>query len=940
MSCNDDKTYEPCSCGCGGSSDCNCDCGECAPLNCIEQAIRDALATLQEQLEALVKRAEDAAKASEDAAAASAASAAEAKGYRDAAELAATTATDALKTITDVAVSLEETAKKLQEIADELATAIAGIAVVTWYYTAVSEGQTIIPVPADKNALDVQCIYIEGARQEPGRGFVFDKTAMTITLAEGIPLGLEISIILGTYSDNPTDFPQTLASNNGASLIGTASGQTVQEELNTINEALESVDGTLRADLAKSTGSSLVGYKAPGTDTVARTIQDKSNENLSPKDFKAKGDGQADDTKALQNYFEASTGDINLYGGTYLISKNPDLATKYPSEPDFSDGTNNFSPCLALVGKKNIKIYNGTLIVKTHGMDAIALIACENVTVELAIQGPGVFPAIDVTTGYAEKGEERFGYDSAMVLAPNNGLDTSNYTSGAYDGTQGQFPNYNADGSQAAGWQNKWGKFLNGYIGSWACGIKVQRACRGILINRCHITGFNYGAVGIGIRNAAVAYGSADYTTESDVPDGVMVSQCYIRNCYSAGIYVLSGYRLVYLGNNIEDIGHPNGDDTLNASYDPGYGITHGRNRRIRNVTISENMIRNCRRKCIDFHGGGQAIITNNQCLEHGVVGIYAKCGSGWAPNYEPYNLIISNNYVRSRNVPASFTTGLLIGAKYTRSIDVGGGGEATQATYPDPFVKINNNYCELRAFDGVAISTGAGDAAYAVFQDIDISHNTVVLKCDTLNNNAEGIIVNAGAANTMVYRGQRVKLMANSIKQLNTLNLTYRSAGFRVQGIPKSLIAHGNTLDLNVATQTCMLCDFVVDNRTNYSFEGNQVVSFGARNIATIQEVWFYDNMKITRAAGAAAANITATLFRGIWQVAIAGTGDAFGAKQTQFASTGSGGTGFDVVRSSTTGFIANFGLNAGGLAIPAVTAESQVQINLKLISSLDSVN
>lgn len=276
MSCNDDKTYEPCSCGCGGSSDCNCDCSECAPVNCIEQAIRDALATLQEQLEALVKRAEDAAKTSEDAAAASAASADEAKGYRDAAELAATTATDALKTITDVAVSLEETAKKLQEIADELATAIAGIAVVTWYYTAVSEGQTVIPVPADKNALDVQCIYIEGARQEPGRGFVFDKTAMTITLAEGIPLGLEISIILGTYSDNPTDFPQTLASNNGASLVGTASGQTVQQELNTLKQASDPIlsrlaaesglpmVGTFEAGATVSTASQSVGYKAEG----------------------------------------------------------------------------------------------------------------------------------------------------------------------------------------------------------------------------------------------------------------------------------------------------------------------------------------------------------------------------------------------------------------------------------------------------------------------------------------------------------------------------------------------------------------------------------------------------------------------------------------------------------------------------------------------------
>ncbi|UZT49925.1 hypothetical protein [Enterobacter phage 01_vB_Eclo_IJM] len=79
--------------------------------------------------------------------------------------------------------------------------------------------------------------------------------------------------------------------------------------------------------------------------------------------------------------------------------------------------------------------------------------------------------------------------------------------------------------------------------------------------------------------------------------------------------------------------------------------------------------------------------------------------------NYEPYNLIISNNYVRSRDIPASATSGVLAGGKYTRSIDVGGGGEATAETYPQPFVKIHSNYCELRSVDGVAIATGAGDS-------------------------------------------------------------------------------------------------------------------------------------------------------------------------------------------------------------------------------------
>ncbi len=284
-------------------------------------------------------------------------------------------------------------------------------------------------------------------------------------------------------------------------------------------------DSSLRAALAQNKGSSLVGYGD-------RTVEDKLNERKSPFDFEAIGNGEYDDTLALQKFIDETDGDLDLAGGTFLISKNYALAIQYPNEADFSDGTYNYSPCLALVGKKGIKIHNGTLLVKTHGLDALSLIACEHVTVDLTIKGPGVFPAIDTTTGYAEKGEARFGYDSALVLAPNNALDTSAYTGGAYAGVTGQFPKYNADGSQASGWQNTWGKFLGGNIGSWACGVKVQRACRGILINDCDISGFNFGAVGIGIRNTAAAYGASDYTTDADVPDGVMVINTRIRKCY------------------------------------------------------------------------------------------------------------------------------------------------------------------------------------------------------------------------------------------------------------------------------------------------------------------------------------------------------------------------------------------------------------------------
>lgn len=285
MSCNDDKTYEPCSCGCGGSSDCNCDCAACEPLNCIEQAVRDALAYLQAQLEALVQRAETAAENSEASAKASADSAAESKEFRDEAEQAATTALKAESIVIGVANDLQDTADKLKRIADELNTAIAGIAVSTWYYTAVTENQTVIPVPADKNQVGIQAIYIEGVRQDPNRGFTYDALNKEIILAEGIPLGMEISIIIGAYSDNPNDFANTLASNNGASLVGTTSGQTVQQEINNLKQASDDFSNALDpilSRLADESGLPMVGTFEDGAtvNTVSQSVGYKSEGKL------------------------------------------------------------------------------------------------------------------------------------------------------------------------------------------------------------------------------------------------------------------------------------------------------------------------------------------------------------------------------------------------------------------------------------------------------------------------------------------------------------------------------------------------------------------------------------------------------------------------------------------------------------------------------------
>ncbi|ARB11047.1 hypothetical protein B4963_0017 [Pectobacterium phage phiA41] len=206
----------------------------CEPWNCVEQAVNDVWSTKRGQITGLVDRAETAADNSEISAKASADSAVEAREFRDEAELAATTAVAAQTVVVGVATSLQNTADSLEQSAEELSNAIAGITVVTWYYTAVSENQTVIPVPDDKNQIAIQAIYSEGARKEPGpsRDFTYDPVTKQITLVEGIPLGQEIAIILGVYPENSDDITHILASSAGAGLIGTTNGNTVQDELN------------------------------------------------------------------------------------------------------------------------------------------------------------------------------------------------------------------------------------------------------------------------------------------------------------------------------------------------------------------------------------------------------------------------------------------------------------------------------------------------------------------------------------------------------------------------------------------------------------------------------------------------------------------------------------------------------------------------------------
>lgn len=68
---------------------------------------------------------------------------------------------------------------------------------------------------------------------------------------------------------------------------------------------------SLRADLAASSGASLVGFQQEGTGAVPTTVQSKLQESVSVKDFGAVGDGVADDASAIN----AAIGYANSKGG-------------------------------------------------------------------------------------------------------------------------------------------------------------------------------------------------------------------------------------------------------------------------------------------------------------------------------------------------------------------------------------------------------------------------------------------------------------------------------------------------------------------------------------------------------------------------------------------------------------------------------------------------
>lgn len=235
-------------CGCGGHV--HSGCNPCTSHNEIQQAVNDALALEKENLEQYETNAAQSATDAAKEAANAAASASAAAQSQTNAETAASTATQAAASVTDTAVVLEETAERIEHAQDLLEEQISALQTKPVYFEVTAPTNTLV-LPESETVFNVRSIYVASARQDVGYGFTFDKPTRTITLAEEITADqiaetaegfILVTAICDVYSsDDPTSFPLILASEAGASNIGTSTGETVEEVLSRLNKRATSV---------------------------------------------------------------------------------------------------------------------------------------------------------------------------------------------------------------------------------------------------------------------------------------------------------------------------------------------------------------------------------------------------------------------------------------------------------------------------------------------------------------------------------------------------------------------------------------------------------------------------------------------------------------------------------------------------------------------------
>lgn len=266
----------------------------------------------------------------------------------------------------------------------------------------------------------------------------------------------------------------------------------------------------------------------------------------------------------------------------------------------------NDQPCLVVYQKNNVVIRNGTLSVGEHGQGAIEFHSCVGCRLEgVSIKGAGNFPPIDGTTGRAEKGHWLSGegdfttkphsdfegyFDRALHWLParrNNAVDSSTYSTGGFGGN---FPQW------GGGTASTWGVWNGGYIGNYGHGVTLFSSNFCSVVG-CTISDFNGSGVYI------------KYGTDSTI------SGNKIHGNYIAGIEVFAtsgGENLIIRDNFISEIGHPDAS-IEHDNLDPGYGIaTNNGASPTKNIIITNNMIKNTKRKGIDAHSANRLLVEGN----------------------------------------------------------------------------------------------------------------------------------------------------------------------------------------------------------------------------------------------------------------------------------------------------------------------------------------
>jgi hypothetical protein len=287
---------------CGCDHDCDCDCEQ--PINCIQQAVNDALAGRIDELDGYADRAETGAENAEASATDAANSATQAGEYRDQSQVILNSAQALVPEINETSANLQETA----EIVQQLVLNASSYQIVKYPYTVIG-GESTITVPDTYAALTVQSIIAEGITLQAQTGdFTFDSTSRVITLTQAFDseaAGTVITVQMGqSNAESPETVLTALASTSGAGLVGTSGGVSVQVALNNLN-----TNKVSKTELAASNGLTLIG-RCSDVATL-RTIEPTIA-------------GQRIDVVA---YYSGWTGTANPVGGGYYIYDAADTTT-------------------------------------------------------------------------------------------------------------------------------------------------------------------------------------------------------------------------------------------------------------------------------------------------------------------------------------------------------------------------------------------------------------------------------------------------------------------------------------------------------------------------------------------------------------------------------------------------------------------------------------